>query len=409
MKQIITVLAAMAMIFAFPIVSYAESVETATHEQEASVVDEIYETAYVFETEDGQVCFELPADGDDWTIIDDPASWFAISDGKDLITVDFLSYDNPAPDVEIGDEWYQEVYQENYDTNSATFVITGYVTNQEDTDAIIESVSSFMVLLNQDEPDDDGTVLDADENGSDDEEDDWDATEVDFDIKGDDSDTAENDADNAEDDSEYDLNELDIAGYCTQEDGVYVWDGPSTDSTIIGSLDYDEQVLVYGVVLADEAYTGWLCVDFDDRTGYIWGDFLSSLDPEEDFDLASLAYAEDDDPDGDARDQVPFVLFNDGWYVAKLWVEFLDGNKTYYNYYTGSVIIGDFKTIWLDIPDDPEYCWVTLMMYEFGWEDTHLCDLYQNLDDPNVAEVCCFSTGTTFKPKFKSHEEFSKL
>ena len=44
------------------------------------------ETEKTFETKDGVLSIHAPKDNDNWAVIDDPNSWFAIGDGNDLIS-----------------------------------------------------------------------------------------------------------------------------------------------------------------------------------------------------------------------------------------------------------------------------------------------------------------------------------
>ncbi|MBR2834646.1 MAG: SH3 domain-containing protein [Coriobacteriales bacterium] len=400
MKHILAVLAAMLLVLALPLASYAQAGEAASDSPEASYASDNQSSECTFEADNGEVQLCLPADDGSWMVIQDPASWFAISNGKDLITVTLLSDDNPTPAAAASNEWYEQIYEQNYSTDDMQFLISAYVTGKDDADSIIDSVNSMQIIPYQADSSDNGvavdpldSVLNSNEIALGDEEDDSDYDE-------------QEDAENIDDDS-FDLDELDIAGYCVQQDGVNIWDGPSTDSSVIGSLDYGESIMVSSIVMVDDAYTGWLCVDLGDQAGYVWGDFLSTLDPQEDFDLASLVDADNDAPDNDDLLNLPFVLYNDGWFVAKLWVGFHDTDNNRYDYYTGSVTIGNYKVLWLDIPKDFDLGWVQLFILDIdGWDDTHLFDNYENLNDPNVAGVYCFAKGTTFKPHFKSNEQF---
>lgn len=74
--------------------------------------DVMPESDYVFELDNAELYITLPEDYDNWTVIQDPASCFAISDGRDLITVNPLSDDVPESEEELWGEWFDEVYQE---------------------------------------------------------------------------------------------------------------------------------------------------------------------------------------------------------------------------------------------------------------------------------------------------------
>jgi len=337
--------------------------------------DDVTESDYVFELDNAELSITLPEDYDNWTVIQDPASWFAISDGRDLITVDPLSDDDPEPEEELWGEWFEEVYQEYYSTEDETYVITGYVTDADEADPITDSVSSVQIQPYQDDQDDSDDL--------------------------DDSDVPDDEADG------YDVEELDIIGYCTEEDGTNVWSSPSTDDGLIGVLAYEEEVPVAGLVTEDGAGTGWICVDYDGMTGYIWGDFLSPSSPDQDVpDLADEAGAMNDSWSNEGKEA--FAIFNDGWYVAKLWIQLRNDDDEIIDYYTDSCAIGSYSYKWVDIPDGYHIACLSLMIVDIaGWEDTGLYYMYENLDDPKLVGSYCFSKGTTFKQRFDSHQEFS--
>jgi len=49
------------------------------------------EAVQTFVTRDGVLSIQIPKDEDNWTVIDDPNTWFVIGDGKDLIKVDHVA------------------------------------------------------------------------------------------------------------------------------------------------------------------------------------------------------------------------------------------------------------------------------------------------------------------------------
>jgi len=360
MKTALTLFLAAILIMSFPTVAFA---------------DDVPGSDYVFELDNAELYITLPEDYDNWTAVQDPASWFAISDGRDLITVNPLSDDDPEAEEELWGEWFDEVYQEYYSTENETYVITGFVTDADEADAITDSVSSIQILPYQ-----------ADQDNTDDP----DYTD-DSDVQGDAGDG-------------YDLEELDIMGYCTEEDGSNVWSSPSTDDGLIGVLAYEEGVPVIGLVTEDGASTGWICVNYDGMTGYIWGDFLSPSYPDQE--EANQADVLNDSWSKEGKEA--FALFNDGWYVAKLWIQLRNDDDQIIDYYTDSVAIGSYSYKWLDIPDGYHIACLSLMIVDIaGWEDTGLYYMYENLDDPKLIGSYCFSKGTTFKQKFDSHQEFS--
>lgn len=352
MKKVFSILLIAVMCLTVPVLAAEEA-------------EDYPETDYVFELENGELYIELPQDFDNWNVINDPASWFAISDGRDLITINPVSDEDPAPEEEVRGEWFEEVCQEYYSAEDGTFVVTGYVTDPAEASAITDSVYSVQIFSYQ----------------------------------------AETDAeDEQEDVLAYEIEELDIYGSCTETDGVSVWSSPSTDDDLIGTIGYAEAVYVAGLVTEDGVGSGWLCVDYDGVTGYVWGDFLAPQGEEvSDLALEAGAYNDAEGNEGKAL----FMLFNDGWYTAKLWVQLRNDNEKIIDYYTDSVTIGKRKSITVDLPEGYHIAYVSLLYLDItGWDDPNLSDCYDNLDNPRVAGTYCFSTGTTFRPKFKSHQEF---
>ena len=104
------------------------------------------ETPTVFTTEDGVLSIRVPADDDNWKVIDDPNSWFAITDGLDLIAVDHIANGDSLPAVETANDKYAEIFQVFYSTRNEVFVVTGRIADSSDVQRVREAVSSFRVL-----------------------------------------------------------------------------------------------------------------------------------------------------------------------------------------------------------------------------------------------------------------------
>lgn len=314
-------------------------------EQDAAA--EAEETEYVFTTEVGEIHIQLPDDGDTWAAIQDPSSWFAICDGKDLITVDYYSDQEPPEEEDVDDEHYEEVVREQFDLDEGSFVVTGYVTDKADMEAIRESVNSFQLL------------------------------------------PAES----------YDISELDATGYCIADDGANVWAEPSTDADIIGEVAAGDSIPVVGVVELDETFSGWLCVDYNGQTGYVWGDFFSSIDPEADLD------SPEDDAENESHEdyEYRFSLHNSGWYVARMRVTTQDNGGNVVDYFTDSVDIGQTKDVWVVIFEDgmDPFTYVYVQAWDFGWYDIGK-DEYLDLDKntSTLAGVVANCKGTLFNPSY---------
>ena len=78
---------------------------------------------FLFDMDQGKIWIQLPKDNDDWAQIQDPSSLAAISDGTDMITVNFESDEKPADKKEEGDGNYREVYQQSFGTDGETILL----------------------------------------------------------------------------------------------------------------------------------------------------------------------------------------------------------------------------------------------------------------------------------------------
>jgi len=191
---------------------------------------------FLFDMDQGKIWIQLPKDNDDWAQIQDPSSLAAISDGTDMITVNFESDEKPADKKEEGDGNYREVYQQSFGTDGGNYIVTGYMSNDEDSQEIKESVDNFEFYYPEDT-----------------------------------------------DDLEYEIGEVKKNGYCTGSDGAYVYDLPSMNvGSVIGIINYGETVAVTGIVKDDQFYSGWLRIDQDGETGYVYASFFSYRDPKRD-------------------------------------------------------------------------------------------------------------------------------
>ena len=191
-----------------------------------------------FETKDGVLSIQAPKDNDNWAVIDDPNSWFAIGDGNDLITIDHIMNGAQLPQTELANEKYAEVYQMFYSTPNEVFVITGSVAEKDEAAAIKDAVCSFKVLQ-------------------------YDT------IKKPEQPT-----------SAYAVRELNEIRYCTEKDGVNVRSGFTTDDPLIGGFHFGDQVTVTGAVTKDGVDNGWIRVNYNGQTGYTVGQYYSTTKPE---------------------------------------------------------------------------------------------------------------------------------
>ena len=192
-----------------------------------------------FTTEDGVLSIQIPRDDDNWSAIHDPNSWFAITDGTDMITVDHIAAGDPLPAVELADEHYEEIYQVFYSTKDEVFVVTGRIANKDEAQTVKDAVNSFQVLKY-------GEVTKKDEQRQ----------------------------------PVYAVRDVNETRYCTEKDGVNVRSGYTTDDPRIGSFQYGDQVTVTGIVTRDGTDIGWLRVNYNGQTGYTVAQFYSLTPPD---------------------------------------------------------------------------------------------------------------------------------
>jgi len=197
----------------------------------------------IFETPDGVLSIEVPADNDKWTVMQDDQKWFAMSDGKDTITVEHYSNGEALPPVTLANDKFVQVYQVYFSTENEVFIVTGEVTSAEDMSYVRNAVNSFKVLK--------------------------------YDTK--------KKAAVTPPEANYGIREIESDMYCNTPDGVNVRASWSTDSNTIGGISYKEKVYVIGEVTKDGADTRWLKIKYGDREGYVydaWFDTDKPADPE---------------------------------------------------------------------------------------------------------------------------------
>ena len=195
------------------------------------------ETTQTLTTKDGVLSIETAKGEATWNIAEDPNYLMAASDGKNLITVSHLANGVELPKAALADEKYEEVYQMIYSTANEVFIITGCVADKNDTEAMKDAVCSFKVLQ---------------------------------------YDTLKKE----EAKSEYAIRELNETRYCTENMGVNVRSGWTTNDPVIGGFGYGAEVKVTGAVTKNGADIGWLRVDYKGQTGYTVDKYYSATKPE---------------------------------------------------------------------------------------------------------------------------------
>ena len=199
------------------------------------------ETTQTLTTKDGVLSVEIAKGEAEWTVKEDPNYLLAASDGKNMITVSHLANGTELPKAATADDKYEEVYQMFYSTANEVFIITGYVADKDDAETVREAVCSFKVLQYDTLKKEEGKTQDLGDG--------------------------------------YVLKELNETFYCTEEAGVNVRSGYSTDAPRIGSYNYGDEVKVTGEVTKEGAEFAWLRVDYNGQTGYTAAPNYSKTNP----------------------------------------------------------------------------------------------------------------------------------
>jgi len=322
---------------------------------------------FVFNTEQGSIWILLPKDGDNWRQIPNSDALFTICDARDMITVcrGANSYDTGKTPISS----YQ-VYEKTFDTAEGAFTVTGFVTVIEDATAVIEAVDSFQYTPFGNDDDDD-----------------W---------------------------PEYDVADLDTAGYCTEPDGANVYYGPAADEEIINEVEYEEIVDITGVVMDDLYYSGWLRVNLDGETGYVWGDFFNLCnqeeDPEDDFDPEEYEAQNNYQKVTKSR-TLYFRLNNRGVYGARLHVKMYNSdNQMCREERSATVLTSQIRFLeWYTKPDQYAYAEVGVEIFNgFKWMTAKSYDRYDAyvLYDAALRQVSYTCTGTLINKKIQGKAEY---
>ncbi len=191
----------------------------------------------VYTSEDGVLSLNLPKET--WVELEDPSSWFALTDGLSMITIDHLSNGEELPATVVADDHYVNIYQVFYSTQNEVFVITGEVADTHSTQIVKDAISSVEILK-------------------------YDTKKA---IKKDEASA-----------SGYGLNALDKTMYVTS-DGLNVRAACTTESEIIGGFGYGDGVHVTGEVTVDGKTNGWYQIEYSGGKGFVAGAFLSDSKP----------------------------------------------------------------------------------------------------------------------------------
>lgn len=191
-----------------------------------------------FTSSDGILSIELP--NDSWTEIQDPETWLAFSDGANLITIDHFSNGEKLPEIPVADAYYVNALSASYSTHNEVFVATGFVKNSEVMNDVNESLLSIKILKY-----DTKTAIQKD------------------DASGD-----------------FSIAPRDMTMYVNVgADTLNVRNGFSVNSARLGELANGTAVHVTGSVQYKGADYGWYQIDFNNGSGFVAADYLTTAAP----------------------------------------------------------------------------------------------------------------------------------
>lgn len=195
--------------------------------------------ASTFTSQDGILSIELP--NDSWTQLQDPAKWIALSDGSNMITVEHFSNGEKLPEIVVADSHYVNTLMAAYSTQNEVFVATGFVTDPAMMNNINDALLSIKVLK---------------------------------------YDTKQAVATSKPGSGEFVIAPRDLTMYVqVTSDGLSVRNGYSVDSTLIGSLENGTPVKVTGAVQRDGNDYGWYQIAFNNGSGFVSADYLTTTAP----------------------------------------------------------------------------------------------------------------------------------
>ena len=190
-------------------------------------------------TADGVLSIITP--GDEWKEMADANEWFAVSDGKNTITIDHLSNGEILPPVDVAGIDYGAVCQAFVSTRNEVFIVEGLAASQEDLETVMKTIGTIKVLK--------------------------------YDTK-----TAVQKNEQPAQSNQSGIRQIDATYYVTT-DVLNVRSGCSTDEPAIGAVYYGEPVLVTGAVTNNGTDSGWYQIQYKGMTGYASSSFLSPTAP----------------------------------------------------------------------------------------------------------------------------------
>ena len=241
-------------------------------------------------TADGILSIEVP--GDDWKELENPEEagqtensgqtgnlkcWFAVSDGRNMITIDHLSNGEIVPQVEIAGDENAAVCEFFISTRNEVFVVRGVAASQEELDEVMKAVGSVKVLKYDTKtavvPEAGQTSAVANGEGS-------------SSLNGagtasvkENGQAGQNGGGLAQG-GEPGIRQINAEYYVTASE-LNVRSGCSTDDAAIGTVYYGDCVTVNGAVTSGGVDSGWYEILYNGTTGYVSSSYLSATKPED--------------------------------------------------------------------------------------------------------------------------------
>ena len=103
------------------------------------------DAAATFNTEGSILFMEIPEGEAEWKVQEDAQEWFAISDGTNRITAEYMTGGDEVPEIRTADDEYADILQVVYSTKDEIFVVTGYAVELKAIPAIRDAICSFRI------------------------------------------------------------------------------------------------------------------------------------------------------------------------------------------------------------------------------------------------------------------------
>lgn len=198
---------------------------------------------------DDNAIVSVTAPDNTWKEAEVSEALLALTNGTDMVTVYHYSNGETLPGVVVAGDNYEKICQTYLSSRDEIFVVTGYAVEEEDFEDVKTACESAEILRT-------GTKKAVSKTTSS-------------------SSTAKTQSAS----SEYTVEGTSDVFY-VNGDSLNVRASYSTDSSILGTLDYGDAVVVTGQVKYNGEYTEWLQIQYNGSVGYVSSAYLSSVQPD---------------------------------------------------------------------------------------------------------------------------------